>query len=128
MVSLFERLKRGRPPQIEERSNRSRRHASKIPLEDILSNGPAPTTLVIERRQHGFTKKQISYARRQMRIVSFKGQGSTVAGSGLSHNIEASRHSRQHLQVLSGHRGNGAHKEDEEYKEDKLWCGALSLK
>ena len=89
VVSLFERLKEGRPPQIEEPVKQSRRHADqKALIKDVLANGPVPATLVEERgAAHGFTKKQLSYARRQMRIVSFKEVGkSTAAGSGLSHN------------------------------------------
>ena len=45
-------------------------------LQDILSNGPAPATLVTERgKARGFTEMQIRYARRQMNIVSFKETG-----------------------------------------------------
>ena len=77
MVSLFERLEKGRPPQIEEPVKQSRRHADqKALIKDVLANGPAPATLVEERgAAHGFTKKQLSYARRQMRVVSFKEVG-----------------------------------------------------
>jgi hypothetical protein len=78
MVSLFERLSAGRPPQIEGAVKQPlrRRESPKIFLEDILSNGPAPTTLVIERgKARGFTKRQITYAREQMKIVALKGRG-----------------------------------------------------
>jgi len=45
-------------------------------LKDILANGPVPATLVEERgAAHGFSKIQIRYARRQMKIISFKGPG-----------------------------------------------------
>jgi hypothetical protein len=74
MVDLFERLDSGRPPQSEEPVKQSRRHAGqKALIKDVLANGPAPATLVEERgAAHGLTRKQLSYARRQMRIVSFK--------------------------------------------------------
>ena len=77
MVSLFERLDKGRPPQIEEPVKQSRRHASqKALIKDVLANGPAPATLVQERgRERGFSKIQIRYAMRQMKIISFKGPG-----------------------------------------------------
>ena len=77
MTSLFERLDRGRPPPTEEAIKQSRRHAGpKALIKDVLANGPAPATLVEERgAAHGFTKKQLSYARRQMRVVSFKEVG-----------------------------------------------------
>ena len=43
MVSLFERLEKGRPPQIEEPVKQSRRHADqKALIKDVLANGPAP--------------------------------------------------------------------------------------
>src|SRR5215471_6115475 len=77
VVTLFERLEKGRPPPTEEAIKQSRRHAGqKALIRDVLANGPAPATLVEERgAAHGFTKKQLSYARRQMRIVSFKEVG-----------------------------------------------------
>jgi hypothetical protein len=79
MASLFERLNARWPPQIEEQVRQSRRHAGqKALIKDVLANGPAPATLVQERgAAHGFTKKQLSYARRQMRVVSFKEVGKT---------------------------------------------------
>ena len=79
MANLFERLDKGRPPPVEEPIKQSRRHAGqKALIKDVLANGPAPVTLVEERgAAHGFTKKQLSYARRQMRIVSFKEVGKT---------------------------------------------------
>ena len=83
MVDLFKRLDAGRPPAVEEKieqpRKQSRRSAGpKIFIADILVNGPAPSTLIEERgAAHGFTKKQLSYARRQMRIVSFKEVGKT---------------------------------------------------
>ena len=77
MADIFERLAQGRPPPIEEAIKQPhRREDPKIFLKDILANGPAPATLVEERgAAHGFTKKQLSYARRQMRVVSFKEVG-----------------------------------------------------
>jgi len=77
MASLFERLNARWPPQIEEPVKQSSRHAGqKALIKDVLANGPAPATLVQERgAAHGFSKKQLSYARRQMRVVSFKEVG-----------------------------------------------------
>ena len=101
VVSLFERLDKGRPPQTEEPVKQSRRHAGqKTLIKDVLANGPAPATLVEERgAAHGFTKKQLSYARRQMRVVVFqrgrKDQRPLVLGSPTTR--LASRHSGQHL-------------------------------
>ena len=79
VANLFERLNKGRSPQIEEPIKQSRKHAGqKALIKDVLANGPAPATLVAERgAAHGFTKKQLSYARRQMRVVSFKEVGKT---------------------------------------------------
>ena len=79
MVSLFERLDKGRPPPTEKTIKQSRRNADqKALIMDVLANGPAPATLVEERgAAHGFTKKQLCYARRQMRIVAFKEAGKT---------------------------------------------------
>ena len=43
MVSPFERLEKGRPPQTEEPVKQSRRHADqKALIKDVLANGPAP--------------------------------------------------------------------------------------
>jgi hypothetical protein len=77
VVDIFDRLRERRPPPVEEAIKQSRRHAGqKALIKDVLANGPAPATLVEERgAAHGFTKKQLSYARRQMRIVSFKEVG-----------------------------------------------------
>jgi hypothetical protein len=81
MVSLFERLNRGRPPQIEEAVEPQLRRADpkarlKTLLTDVLANGPAPTTLVQERgAAHGFSRKQLYCARQQMKIVAFKEVG-----------------------------------------------------
>jgi hypothetical protein len=76
MVSLFERLDKGRPP-TEEVVKQSRRGGDrKAFLLDILVNGPAPTTLVHQRgAAHGFTRKQLWSAREQMKIVAFKEVG-----------------------------------------------------
>ena len=59
VVSLFDRLDKGRPPQPEGAIKQSRRHAGqKALIMDVLANGPAPATLVEERgAAHGFTKK-----------------------------------------------------------------------
>ena len=74
---IFRRLRAGRPATeaaIEQPLRR--RENPKILLKDVLANGPVPATLVEERgRAHGFSKIQIRYARRQMKIISFKGPG-----------------------------------------------------
>jgi hypothetical protein len=75
---IFERLARGRPPPTQEAIKQPprRREDPKIFLKDILAAGPAPATLIEERgAAHGFSKIQIRYARRQMKIISFKGPG-----------------------------------------------------
>ena len=78
VANLFERLAQGRPPSTEGAVSQypRRRDDAKIFLKDILANGPAPANLVIERgAERGFTWVQIRYARRQMKIISFKGPG-----------------------------------------------------
>ena len=78
MADLFERLDKGRPAQIEGiiKQPLRRREDPKTLLKDVLANGPVPATLVEERgAAHGFSKVQIRYARRQMKIISFKGPG-----------------------------------------------------
>jgi hypothetical protein len=74
---IFRRLRAGRPAtEAAFEQPLRRRENPKILLKDVLANGPAPATLVEERgAAHGFTKKQLSYARRQMRVVSFKEVG-----------------------------------------------------
>ena len=74
---IFKRLSAGRPAPAEEASKQPRRREDpKIFLKDILANGPAPATLVIERgAERGFTKRQITYAREQMKLVALKGRG-----------------------------------------------------
>jgi hypothetical protein len=45
----------------------------KMFIADILVNGPVPTTTVLQRgAERGFTKRQIQYAKEQMKVVSFK--------------------------------------------------------
>ena len=77
MVSLFERLDKGRPPPTEGAIKQSRKNADqKTFLLDVLANGPVPTTLIQERgAAHGFSKKQLYCARRLMNIVAFKEVG-----------------------------------------------------
>jgi hypothetical protein len=78
VANLFERLNKGQPPPIKEvvKQPPRRREDPKIFLRDILANGPVPATLVEERgAAHGFTKIQIRYARRQLKIVAFKEVG-----------------------------------------------------
>ena len=100
MVSLFERLNAGRPASVEGAIKpRSRREDPKIFLEDILTNGPAPATLVEERgKARGFTKMQIRHARRQLNIISFKeNRKDAAAGIGSCLTIiGVSRRRRQH--------------------------------
>ena len=75
---IFERLSEGRPPPTEEAIKQPprRREDPKIFLKDILANGPAPANLVIERgAERGFSKRQITYAREQMKLIAFKGPG-----------------------------------------------------
>ena len=75
---IFKRLSAGRPPQTERAIKQPprRREDPKIFLKDILAAGPAPANLVIARgAERGFTKRQITYARGQMKIIAFKGPG-----------------------------------------------------
>ena len=68
---IFDRLSAGRP--LAEQPKPRRGDDRKTFLVDILVNGPAPTTLVIERgAARGFTRKQIWDAREKMKIVAFK--------------------------------------------------------
>ena len=66
-----------RPAPLENLIKQSRRHADlKTFLMDILIGGPVPVTLIVERgTAHGFTEKQLRYAREQMNIVAFKETG-----------------------------------------------------
>ena len=76
MANLFERLAQGRPLAEDASKQPRRREDPKIFLRDILSNGPAPANLVIERgAERGFTKRQITYAREQMKLIALKGPG-----------------------------------------------------
>jgi hypothetical protein len=64
------------PPENMIKRPLRRREDPKIFLEDILSNGPAPATLIIKRgAERGFTKRQITYAREQMKLIALKGPG-----------------------------------------------------
>jgi hypothetical protein len=66
-----------RPSPLENLIKQSRRGADlKTFLLDVLANGPAPANLVIARGiERGFSKRQITYAREQMQILSLKGPG-----------------------------------------------------
>ena len=77
MVSLFERLDKGRPPPTEEVIKQPRRGDDrKTFLLDVLANGPVPATTIEARgAAHGFSRKQLRYARQQMNIVAFKEVG-----------------------------------------------------
>jgi hypothetical protein len=45
----------------------------KMFIADILVNGPVPTTTVLQRgAERGFTRRQILYAKEQMKVVAFK--------------------------------------------------------
>jgi hypothetical protein len=72
---IFKRLSAGRPAtEGGIKQPPRRREDPKIFLKDILAAGPAPATLVEERgAARGFSKIQIRYARRQLKIISFKG-------------------------------------------------------
>jgi hypothetical protein len=42
-------------------------------IADVLINGPVPTVTVLQRgAERGFTKKQITYAKEQMKVIAFK--------------------------------------------------------
>jgi hypothetical protein len=74
--NIFERLAKGRPLTEVAIKQPRRREDPKIFLRDILANGPAPANLIIERgAERGFTKRQITYAREQMKLVALKGPG-----------------------------------------------------
>ena len=77
MVSLFERLKEGRPPPTEEAIKQPRRGDDRRAfLLDVLVSGPVPVTRIEERgAAHGFSRKQLRCARQHMGIVSFKEAG-----------------------------------------------------
>ena len=70
-------LEKERPSPLENLIKQSRRGADlKTFLRDVLLGGPAPVTLVIARgAERGFSKRQITYARGQMQIISLKGPG-----------------------------------------------------
>ena len=55
----------------------SRKNADlKTFLLDVLLGGSVPVTLIVERGAvHGFTEKQLRYAREQMNIIAFKETG-----------------------------------------------------
>jgi hypothetical protein len=73
---IFKRLSAGRPPAEMATRQPRRREDPKIFLKDILAAGPAPATLVIERgAERGFTKRQITYAREQMKLIALKETG-----------------------------------------------------
>src|SRR6478672_8909369 len=75
---IFKRLSAGRPPPTEGAIKQPprRREDPKIFLKDILAAGPAPVNLVIERgAARGFSKRQITYARERLKIISLKGPG-----------------------------------------------------
>ena len=74
---IFDGPENAQPSPLENLIKQSRRHADlKTFLMDILANGPAPANLVIARgAERGFTKRQITYAREQMKLIAFKGLG-----------------------------------------------------
>jgi hypothetical protein len=73
--NLFERLNPGRPPPVEKPSKKLGADPKPL-LTDVLTNGPVPATFIQERGAvHGFTRKQLRRAKRQMNIASFKEAG-----------------------------------------------------
>ena len=97
---IFKRLSAGQPPaEGVTRQPPRRREDPKTFLQDILANGPAPANLVIERgAERGFAKRQITYAREQMKpLPSKRPENTAAAGFGCCHTIiEVYRHRRQH--------------------------------
>src|SRR5262249_18667958 len=79
MVSLFERLNKGRPQQIKKPiKGVTKWHGTdpKTLLMDVLANRPVPATIVEARgAAHGITRKQLRRARSKMSVVSFKETG-----------------------------------------------------
>jgi hypothetical protein len=72
-MNLFERLGQPSPPVEKTNKQPRKKRDSEIFLKDILINGPVPTTLIVERAAtHGLSKKQLTRARRRIRIVAFK--------------------------------------------------------
>ena len=66
-------IRGGRRPK--SRSN-SRRDDQRAFLLDVLVSGPVPVTRIEERgAAHGFSKKQLIYAKQHMGIVVFKEVG-----------------------------------------------------
>jgi hypothetical protein len=60
------------PVEIKPRQPVAYRPSHKI-IADILVNGPVPTTTVLQRgAERGFTRRQILYAKEQMKVVAFK--------------------------------------------------------
>ena len=90
---------KARPSPLENLIKQSRRHADlKTFLMDILIGGPVPVTLIVERgTAHGFTEKQLRYAREQMNIVAFKETGRPHGCWlwALPHDNRSARRSRQ---------------------------------
>jgi len=65
---------KARPPaaEIKPRQPVAYRPSHKI-IADILVNGPVPARTVLQRgAERGFTRRQILYAREQMKAVAFK--------------------------------------------------------
>ena len=76
MVSLFERLDKRRPPTEEPIRQPRRRDDQRAFLLDVLVSGPVPVTHIEERgAEHGFSKKQLIYAKQHLGIVVFKEVG-----------------------------------------------------
>ena len=76
MATLFERLSRGRPSAEEPIRQPRRRDDQRAFLLDVLVSGPVPVTRIEERgAAHGFSKKQLIYAKQHMGIVVFKEAG-----------------------------------------------------
>ena len=84
MVSLFERLDKGRPPPEEPVKRPRGRDDQRAFLLDVLVSGPVPVTRIEERgAAHGFSKKQLIYAKQHWALLfSKRWEGATAAGSG----------------------------------------------
>jgi hypothetical protein len=64
------------PVEIKPRKPTRRTLDPKTFILDVLTNGPVPTKNVLQRgAERGLTKRQILYAREQMRVIAFKDLG-----------------------------------------------------
>jgi hypothetical protein len=62
------------PVEIKPRQPVAYRPSHKF-VADVLVNGPVPATTILQRgTERGFTRRQIQYAKEQMKVVAFKDQ------------------------------------------------------